>query len=325
MSFRAGIVAVVGRPNVGKSTLINHVVGQKVSIVSEKPQTTRRKVLGIATEEDWQIVFVDTPGVHTAAGRFGRVLNEQAREALSDVDLVLVMVDVSRAPHKEDQAVAAMLQTTGYLNGPRPAATITNDDEEEDSVPVLPFAPSQRGVPVVLCLNKMDLLKPENVERHYRAYQDLFRTDQIMMTSLQKVANIDLLVMILLNHLEEREAIFPEDEFTDQPMRLMAAELVREKVLELTQREVPHAVAVMVDSWEEEPGLTTISAVITVERESQKAILIGKGGAMLKNIGTGARLEIEKLIDQKVYLELVVRVREGWKASENILRDLDLL
>jgi len=298
--FRAGLVAVVGRPNVGKSTLINHFVGQKVSIVSDKPQTTRKRALGIATTDSFQLVFVDTPGIHLAHHRLGKVLNETARQSVADVDLILIVVDASRSPTKEDEEVAKVLQTSGYF-----------DDSNT--------------VPKLLCMNKMDLLKAEAVQRNFDAYTKLFRTEDTVMTSLTKEQNADILLGEILQRIPEGPPLYPTDEFTDQSSRFLVAELVREKALHLTHREVPHAIATSVDQWEEEPGLIHIGVTILVEREGQKAIIIGKRGSMLKEIGTRARAEIEAMLETKVFLELFVKVRDEWRANPRILKELDYM
>lgn len=298
--FKAGVVAVVGRPNVGKSTLINRFVGQKVSIVSDKPQTTRKRALGISTTSNYQIVFVDTPGIHLAHHRLGKILNDTAKQSVSDVDLILIVVDSSRPPSREDEEVAKVLDGAGYF-------------KEDNKTPRL------------LCLNKMDLLKADAVQRNYDLYTKLFRTEKTILTSLLKGQNDDILLGEILQHLPEGPPFYPEDEFTDQPIRFIAAELVREKALRATHKEVPHALATIVDSWEEEPNLTHIGVTILVEREGQKAIIIGKRGSMLKQIGTQARQEIEELIGGKVFLELFVKVRDEWRTNPRILKEMDLM
>lgn len=297
---KAGTVAVVGKPNVGKSTLVNALVGQKVSIVSDKPQTTRKRVMGIATEDDYQIVFYDTPGLHKARHKLGSAINEAARGTLSDIDVVLVVVDVSRPPSDADRNVAQILNTAQLIG-------------------------SESRATVVLCMNKMDKLKPDAVEDNYTAYRELFQTEHSVMTSMIKGQNLDILRGLLVNHLPENPNFYPDDSYTDQPMRFIAAETVREKVLHLTKEEVPHAVATLVEEWEEEPGLTHIGVSIVVERDSQKGIIIGRQGQMLKKIGTEARLEIEEMLGQRVYLELFVKVRPGWRQNPRLLKEFDYL
>lgn len=297
MSFRSGVVAVVGRPNVGKSTLVNTVVGQKVSIVSDKAQTTRRRIMAVATTLDWQIVFVDTPGVHQPHHKLGKALNETAKRSVQDVDLILIMVDGSKPPNKDDQNLANMLRDTGVAD---PART-------------------------VLCLNKMDLLKASDVQERYDAYSAIFPASETMMTSLTKKQNVDLLVGLLVSRLPEGPPHYDADTITDQPMRVLAAELVREKALKATREEVPHALATYVEDWSEDDDLVHISVVLLVEREGQKKILIGKKGAQLGAIGKEARLEIQELLGKKVFLELFVKVREDWRQNPRILQELELL
>jgi GTP-binding protein Era len=297
MSFRSGVVAVVGRPNVGKSTLVNTVVGQKVSIVSDKAQTTRRRIMAVATTPEWQIVFVDTPGVHQPHHKLGKALNETAKRSVQDVDLILIMVDGSKPPNKDDQNLANMLRDTGVADPER----------------------------TVLCLNKMDLLKASDVQERYDAYSAIFPASETMMTSLTKRQNVDLLVGLLVSRLPEGPPHYDADTLTDQPMRMLAAELVREKALKVTREEVPHALATYVEDWSEDDDLVHISVVLLVERDGQKKILIGKKGAMLGAIGKEARLEIQELLGKKVFLELFVKVREDWRQNPGILQELELL
>lgn len=297
--MKVGVVAVVGRPNVGKSTLVNEIVGHKVSIVSDKPQTTRRRVLGIATNDDRQIVFVDTPGLHHASTSMGKILNEAARGSVTQVDAVIAVVDVSRAPTQEDRGVADMLRQNGWFEDGRAA----------------------KGI---LCMNKMDLLKAEHVQKNYEAFTELFPFSEAMMTSFAKKDNIEKLLELIESRLTEGELLFPADEFTDQSMRFLAAELIREKALRLTRAEVPHAIGCVVTDWDEsDPRQTQISASILVEKQGQKAILIGRQGAMLKEIGTEARREIEDMLGGSVYLDLFVKVKENWRGNMDILRELE--
>lgn len=298
--MKAGLVAVVGKPNVGKSTLINALVGHKVSIVSDKVQTTRKRVLGIATGEGFQIVFVDTPGVHKPKHKLGAALNEAARQSVFDVDLVLAMTDCSRMPSDEDKSVAQMLKASGAF-------------DKQDKL--------------ILGLNKMDKLKAADVERNYEAYKELFPTQHIVMTSMTKGQNLDILQGLIVHLLPENPTYYPDDMYTDQPMAFLAAEAVREKALHLTREEIPHSVATFCESWErdEEDGRLVIRVVILTERDGQKAILLGKKGAMIKEIGTQARKEIEEMVGEQVYLELFVKVREDWRQSPRWLKELDYL
>ncbi|MEI7578198.1 MAG: GTPase Era [Armatimonadota bacterium] len=292
MAHKFGHVAVVGKPNVGKSTLINLITGHKVSIVSSKPQTTRRRVMGIVSKPEYQIAFIDTPGIHEPINRLQRAMVEQARGALDGIDAILVVVDSASRPDEIEQSIARLVK-------------------------------QHKEVPVVLCLNKMDHLKAEHVVRHVEEYTELFGTEEYMMTIATKNENVDKLIDILLSHLPERAPFYPEDEFTDQSARFLAAEYVREKILIKTRQEVPHATAVVVESWEDEGNLTRISATIIVDKTSQRPIMLGKAGAFIKEIGTQARVELEEMLGNKVFLELHVKVQEGWRQNPRILHELE--
>jgi len=291
--FKCGHVALIGKPNVGKSTLMNVIVGQKVSIVSNKPQTTRRKIIGIANRPNSQIIFVDTPGIHTPHTRLDKAMVDSARSALNGVDLIVVVTDVGHHPGELDQEVA--LGITRF----------TSD------------------TPVLLCLNKMDRLKPEYVQPFVDAYSNMFHSEDYMMTRADRGTNVEKLVELIISKLPIAAAEYPEDEFTDQSSTYMAAELVREKILQTTRQEIPYATAVTIDTWEDEPNLLRIGATILVEKASQRGILIGKQGQFLKAIGTDARKEIEVLIGRKIYLDLHIRVEEGWRMNPRILHELE--
>ncbi|MBC8063870.1 MAG: GTPase Era, partial [Chlorobia bacterium] len=268
MAHRFGYVALIGKPNVGKSTLLNHIVGQKVSIVSNKPQTTRKRVIGIATTDEYQIAFIDTPGIHEPHTKLGRSMVEQARKSLHDVDVIVYVADSSSHPNDGDKEIAKLL--TGI--------EVHDLHQPEKHVPI----------PVILCLNKMDLLKAESVQRNVDAFTGLFKTEEYMLTTALRGNNVDKLVEMIVAKLPEGEPQFDPDSFTDQTSRFIAAEFVREKILIATKQEVPHAVAVLVEDWEEEAetGLVRITASIFVEKTSQRAILIGKQGQFIKKIGT---------------------------------------
>lgn len=303
MAHRFGYVALIGKPNVGKSTLLNHIVGQKVSIVSNKPQTTRKRVVGITTEDDYQIAFIDTPGIHEPHTKLGRSMVEQARKSLHDVDVIVYVADSSSHPNEGDKEIAKLL--TGI--------------EVHDLQDVSKFT----AIPIILCLNKMDQLKADSVQRNVDAYLALFKTDQYMLTTATRGFNVDKLVELIASKMPEGEAQFDADDYTDQSSRFIAAEFVREKILIATKQEVPHAVAVMVDEWEDEEALLRISASIYVEKASQRAILIGKQGQFIKKIGTEARAEIEELLGRKIFLELQVRVKEDWRMNPRMLQELE--
>lgn len=289
---RSGFVVLAGKPNVGKSTLMNAFLGHKVAIVSSKPQTTRNRILGILTRPDAQIIFVDTPGVHDPRHKLGELMLQTAAQAIADADVVLFLADVSRPPSQEDHQLADLI------------------------------AESAQG-PVILGLNKMDLLSPDRVQEHVQAYLALGQFQDWMLLSALRGANRELLLERICAALPVGPRYYPEEQVTDQHLRVLAAELVREQVLHFTHQEVPHSVAVQVQRFEErEEGPTYIEAHIFVERESQKGIIIGRGGRMLKEIGRAARQEIEQLLGQQVYLDLWVKVRYKWRRDERELRRL---
>ena len=292
--YRSGYVALIGKPNVGKSTLLNHIVGQKVSIVSNKPQTTRRRVIGIATTPAYQIAFIDTPGIHEPHTQLAKSMIEQARMSLADANVIVFVADGSHHPGEMDKEVSKLLKR-------------------------------ESTIPVILCMNKMDQLKAEDVQRNLDAYKTMLgiEDDDFMLTTATRGHNVDRLLEIIVNKLPEQSPMYPDDAFTDQSSRFLAAEMVREQILIATRQEIPHAVAVMVDEWDEQEGLTRIGASILVEKSSQRAIIIGKQGQFLKAIGTDARIEIEKMLGHKVFLQLHVRVSEDWRMSPRVLRELE--
>ena len=294
-TYFAGYVTLLGKPNVGKSTLLNQIVGQKVSIVSNKPQTTRRRVIGITHGPNYEAVFIDTPGVHDAHTRLGREMVEQARMSLSDIDLIVFVADGAHHPGELDKEIAKMLKA------------------------------SEVQVPILLCMNKMDLLKAEDVVRNVDAYRTLLglTDEEYMMTTATSGINVDKLLEMIVLRLPEGKPSYSEDEFTDQSSRFLAAELIREKILVATRQEIPHSVAVMMEEWEEDGDLLRIGASILVERTSQRGILIGKQGSFLKKIGTESRLEIEELLGRRVHLDLHVRVSEDWRMNPRVLRELE--
>lgn len=310
MAFKSGLVAVVGQPNVGKSTLINSLVGQKVSIVSSKPQTTRRRVIGIANGPQYQVAFIDTPGIHEPHTKLGRTMVEQARASLADVDAVLAVVDGSRRPDEWDKQIAAMVRVAAGIEG--------KSGRTKDLSP-----PSPR-IPIILCLNKMDILKAEFVVQNTEEFSNLFGSGSWMMTTATKGDNVEKLMQMILEAIPEGEPMFPEDEFTDQSARFLVAEIVREQVLIATRQEVPHATATRVERWEEsEDGSIEIGVEIVVEKASQRAILLGRQGRFIKKVGSDARAEIEAMLGKHIFLDLHVVVREGWRQNPRILRELE--
>ncbi|MFY9910239.1 MAG: GTPase Era [Candidatus Sulfotelmatobacter sp.] len=298
MPFRSGFACILGRPNAGKSTLLNALVGEKLAIISPKPQTTRNRILGIVNlskskgQDPAQIVLIDTPGVHKPDSSLGRKMLVEIREALEGCDVVLLLIDVTHKPDERDRFALQMLKHS------KPK--------------------------VFLLLNKIDLLKgKDKLLPLIKEYKKLHEFHQIIPISGLKRDGLDVLLKEVTMALPPAPPYFPEDQITDQPARFMAAEIIRERVLIETEEEIPYATTVMVDAFEETPKLTRISATIYCEREGQKGILIGKKGLMLKKIGTSARLQIEKMLGTKVFLELFVKVQPNWRQSRNFVEELD--
>jgi GTP-binding protein Era len=289
---RSGFVAVVGRPNVGKSTLMNAYLGQKIAIVSDKPQTTRNRLLGILTRDDAQIIFVDTPGIHAPLHKLGEVMVEMAMRAIPDADVVLFMVDASVPPTGEDALVAEAIREQA------------------------------RDLPVVMALNKVDLL-PSSESPHAEAYLGLLQPAAWLPVSATRGDNRDELLDLVVAQLPPGPRYYPEDQITDQQTWFIAAELIREAALGRLHQEVPHSLAVVVNEFKQRSeNMTYISATLFVERDTQKGIVIGQGGRTLKDIGRAARAEIEKLAGTSVFLELWVKVRPKWRKKEDELRRL---
>ena len=294
---RSGFVAVVGKPNVGKSTLMNAYLGQKVAIVSPKPQTTRDRLLGILTlvrergdPADAQIIFVDTPGIHKPLHKLGQYMVETAVRAIPDADVVLFLVDVSRPPNDEDRQIGEILQQRGSMQ-------------------------------VLLVLNKADLVNAEQEAANAQAYLDLGQFDEALAVSALHGDNLEALLEATIERLPPGPRYYPEDQVTDQQTRFIAAELVREQVLHHIRQEIPYSVAVIVDQFKRRSEeMTYISANIFVERDTQKAIILGQGGRMIKRIGRDARKQIEELVGTRVYLELWVKVRKKWRQDERELQ-----
>jgi len=290
--FKSGFVSLIGLPNAGKSTLLNALVGQKVAIVADKPQTTRTSIQGVFTSPEAQIVFIDTPGIHKADSPLNKRLMDTVRAALEERDLLLYLVDAAHPEMEEDRRALGMLR--------------------------------KAGTPVVLVLNKIDLVKEKaRLLPLIDEYRRMYDFADYVPISAARGRGVEELRKIVVDRLPEGPAYFPENYVTDQPERFLAAELIREKLLAATRQEVPHSVAVMVDRWEETPEITRIYATIRVERDGQKAIVIGAKGAMLKKIGTLARQEMERLLGVKIYLDLHVRVQPGWREKAAFLNVLD--
>jgi GTP-binding protein Era len=280
--FKSGFVAIIGAPNVGKSTLLNQILGQKIAITSEKPQTTRHRIIGVAHRADAQLVFLDTPGIHRAKGPLNARLVDIALKAAEDVDLVLFMTDVSRQDSESDEVILESLKKS--------------------------------RLPIILVLNKVDLVKKRNLLPLIESWNKSYPFQSIVPISALQGAQVDVLVKEMIDVLPQGPPYYPEDSVTDLPERFIAAEIIREKVFRLTGEEIPHSVAVTVESFKERPEkkLVEILSTIHVERDSQKPIIIGKGGRMLKQIGERARHEIEQMVGQKVFLKLWVRVQKKW-------------
>jgi GTP-binding protein Era len=295
LMFRSGFVSFLGRPNAGKSTLLNHIVGAKLAIVSDKPQTTRTRILGVKNYDEGQIVFVDTPGVHRPLHRMNVRMVDAAVDAAGEVDLVAWIVDASEPPGAGTQFVLDLIK--------------------------------KKAQPAILVLNKIDLVaKPKllPIIDRFRQQHDFL---EIVPVSARTGANVDRLEQVLLSHLPEGERLFPEDYLTDQPERVLAAEMVREQVLALTHDELPFTTAVVVDQFEEperEGGLLRLYCTILVEQDSQKPIVIGRAGDMIKKIGTAARQELEQFFGTRVFLDLHVKVKPDWREDERVLDSLGL-
>jgi GTPase len=289
--YRSGFVAIVGRPNAGKSTLLNRLVGQKVAIVTSKPQTTRNRIQGIVTRPEGQIVFIDTPGLHSADSALGRQMMHEVAAALEGIDVLLLMVDASRAlPHADD----LLLERAKRFRGK-----------------------------TVLALNKVDGLPKQKLLPLIEAFHKAFEFAAIVPISALKGNGCEDLLTEIFRLLPEGEPYFPEDQVTDQPQRFLAAEIVREKAIQAMYHELPYALSVKVEKFEESPQFLRIEVTMNVERDSQKKILIGHKGEMLKKIGTQARKELEVLLDKKIYLGLFVKVVPDWRENPQRVRELD--
>ena len=290
MSFKSGFVSIIGRPNAGKSTLLNSILGEKVVIVSEKPQTTRNRIRGIKNMENAQIIFLDTPGIHKAKGHLNEFMVKEAMSALEDMDIIIYLVEA-----------------TGKI---------------KDELFIIESLKRVR-CPVLLGINKIDMVRKDSILPLMDEYSSVYPFREIIPLSARKGEGMDELFRCIVELLPEGPKYFTEDILTDQTERFVVAEIVREKVFELTREEIPYSTAVIVERFKENPGkrIISISATINVERDSQKGIIIGKGGAMLKEIGTRARIDIERLLGTKVYLELFVKVVKDWTKNEKMLKE----
>ncbi len=291
-AFRAGFVSVVGRPNVGKSTLVNRLVGQKIAIVSDKPQTTRNRILAVMNPPGGQIVLFDTPGIHKPMHRMNKRMVDTAVKSLGQVDLAVWVIDITEPYGPGDRYVREVLKKSGR--------------------------------PVLLAINKIDRVPKPKILSVIDQYRTLLDFVEVVPISARDGENVEVLSSLLLKHLPEGERLYPEDFLTDLPERFFVAEMVREQILRLTREEIPYTTGVVIESFKEDEGLVRIEATIFAERESQKGILIGKGGAMLKEVGTAARRQIEDFLGTKIFLGLFVKVREGWREDTAILDDMGL-
>ena len=293
MKQKTGFAAIIGRPNVGKSTLLNRIIGQKIVIATDKPQTTRRRIKGIYSTEKGQIVFIDTPGIYKPWDKFGEILFDEAKLSVPDADVILFVVDASEEAGKGDKWIVK---------------NILNTD-----------------IPIIIVCNKVDTIKnAEKKEEIIASYKTLFEKNYpLVKISAKTGRNIDTLIDNIYRKLPKGMPIYDEDDLTDESMRKIAAETIREKILLQTKDEIPHSIAVLIDQYKEEENIDKIYATIIVEHDSQKMILIGKNGQMIKKIGTDARIELEELADKKIFLDLNVKVMKNWRKThknpENLL------
>ena len=290
--FKSGFVTLIGRPNVGKSTLMNYLIGQKIAITSNKPQTTRNRIQTVLTTDEGQIVFVDTPGIHKAKNKLGEFMVNAAESTFKEVDLVLWLVEATTYIGQGERHIAQELKKS--------------------------------SAPVILVMNKIDKVRKDELLECMNAYKDILDFAEMVPVSAQNGENVDDLIETMFSYLEEGPQFYDEDTITDQPVRQIVAELIREKALRLLQDEIPHGIAVSIDSMKERPGKNLfydIDATIVCERDSHKGIIIGKQGAMLKRIGTAARKEIEDFLEAKVNLKLWVKVKKDWRDSDFLLKN----
>ncbi|MCA0970045.1 GTPase Era [Halobacillus litoralis] len=290
-SFKSGFVAIVGRPNVGKSTFMNRVIGEKIAIMSDKPQTTRNKIQGVMTDKDSQVIFIDTPGIHKPKHKLGDFMVNVAESTLNEVDAVLFMINAEEGYGRGDQFIMDRLQRVNQ--------------------------------PVYLVINKIDKVHPDKLLPLIEQYKEMVDFEEIIPISALEGNNVDHLLGVLKQQLPEGPQFYPEDQITDHPERFVISEFIREKVLHLTREEIPHSIAVVIEGIEprEDSNAVFIQAAIIVERKSQKGIIIGKQGSMLKEVGTRARKDIEALLGSKVYLELWVKVQKDWRNRQIQLND----
>lgn len=291
MSFKSGFVSIIGRPNVGKSTLINQILGQKIAIMSDKPQTTRNKIHGVLTDAHRQIIFMDTPGIQKPRSALGKHMLKATESALSEVDLILFCIDGTESIGGGDRHILQLLK--------------------------------QVDTPTMLIVNKIDRLQPDDLLRKIVEYKDEHAFAEVIPVSALNGNNVTTLLEQIANYLPEGPMYYPADQVTDHPEQFICAELIREKILHLTHDEVPHSIAVIIEQMKtREDGIVDIAAAIFVERDSQKGIVIGKKGALLKQVGEQARHDIERLLGSKIFLQLWVKVQKDWRNRERLLKEL---
>ncbi|MBR2563561.1 MAG: GTPase Era [Paenibacillus sp.] len=290
-AFKSGFVAIIGRPNVGKSTLMNQVIGQKIAIMSDKPQTTRNKIHGVYTSDEHQIVFLDTPGIHKRQSKLGDYMNETALNTLGEVEAALFLIDASEGMGGGDRYIAEQLKNI--------------------------------RTPVILVMNKIDKIEPEALLPLIEEYRKLHDFAEIVPVSAMLGNNVNTLLEQIVKYLPEGPQYYPDDQVTDHPEQFVCAELIREKILHMTREEVPHSIAVTIEDMKvQDNGVVYISAVIFVERDSQKGIIIGKQGALLKEVGKRARQDIQNLLGSRIFMDLWVKVKKDWRNQDRVLRDL---
>ncbi len=288
-NFKSGFVSIIGRPNVGKSTLLNALVGEKIAIISDKPQTTRNKILAIRNTDDAQIIFTDTPGIHKPKNKLGEYMVKVANESVGEMDAVLFVVDATNKTTEPERKIAQNLRAL--------------------------------RVPVILVINKVDLARKESLLPMIADFSSLHDFEAIVPVSALKNDGVDRLLNEIMQNIPQGPAFFPDDMITDQPEKQIAAEIIREKLLWLLDKEVPHGIAIEILQMKEQDKLTSIQANIYCEKASHKGIIIGKNGAVLKKVGTMARIDIQKMLGKKVYLELWVKVKSDWRNNNYLIRN----
>lgn len=288
--FKSGFISIIGRPNVGKSTFMNHVIGQKIAIMSDKPQTTRNKIQGVLTEKDAQFVFIDTPGIHKPKHKLGDFMVKVAENTLNEVDVILFMINAAEGYGRGDQFIIDRLQNI--------------------------------NTPVFLVINKIDQIHPDQLLPLIDQYKEMYPFKEIVPISALEGNNVGKLLEVLKQYMPEGPQYYPEDQVTDHPERFIISELIREKALQMTREEIPHSIAVVIENIEHrEKGAVFIQAAVITERNSQKGIIIGKQGKMLKEIGQQARKDIEALLGTRIYLELWVKVQKDWRNRQSNLNE----